>query len=105
MTFLVLAYDGVDAGAPARRAAARPAHLASTRVLRGAGHFLDGGAILNDGGEMVGSMLLMEFANRAEFDDWLAADAYTVGGVWKDVTVRPFRRVPPDMGELPPAVF
>jgi uncharacterized protein len=104
MTFLVLAYDGVDAGAPARRAGARPAHLASTRVLKGAGHFLDGGAILSDSGEMVGSMLLMEFATRAEFDDWLAADAYTVGGVWKDVTVRPFRRVPQEMGP-PPEVF
>jgi uncharacterized protein len=93
MTFLVLAHDGVDAQAPARRAAARPAHLASAKALKAAGHFLDGGALLDEGGKMVGSMLLMEFETRAEFDAWLSADAYTKGGVWKDVTVSPFRRV------------
>jgi len=93
MTFLVLGYDGVDPEAPARRAAARPAHLATAQRLRAAGHFLDGGAILDDAGKMVGSMLLMEFPTRAELHAWLSADAYTTGGVWKDVTVRPFRRV------------
>ncbi len=93
MTFLVLGYDGVDPEAPARRAAARPAHLATAQRLRAAGHFLDGGAILDDMGKMVGSMLLMEFPSRAELDAWISADAYTTGGVWKDVTVRPFRRV------------
>jgi len=93
MTFLVLGYDGVDPEAPARRAAARPAHLATAQRLRAAGHFLDGGAILDDAGKMVGSMLMMEFPSRAELNAWLSADAYTTGGVWKDVTVRPFRRV------------
>ncbi len=93
MTFLVLGYDGVDLEAPARRAAARPAHLATAQRLRAAGHFLEGGALLDEGGKMVGSMLLMEFPTRAELDAWLVTDAYSVGGVWKDVTVHPFRRV------------
>jgi uncharacterized protein YciI len=92
MTFLILGYDGVDAEAPARRAAARPAHLATARRLKAAGHFLEGGAILDDAGQMRGSMLLMEFPSRAELDAWLSSDAYTLGGVWKDVTVRDFRR-------------
>ena len=92
MTFLVLGYDGADAEAPARRAAARAAHLATAKRLKAAGHFLEGGAILDDTGAMRGSMLLMEFPSRAELDAWLSADAYTVGGVWKDVVVRAFRR-------------
>jgi uncharacterized protein len=93
MTFLVLGYDGVDAEAPARRAAARPAHLAAAQRLKAAGHFLDGGAMVDDSGRMTGSMLMMEFPSRAELDAWLSADAYTLGGVWKDVTVHTFRRV------------
>jgi uncharacterized protein len=92
MTFLILGYDGTDADAPSRRASARPAHLATAKRLKQAGHFLEGGAILDDEGKMRGSMMLMEFPTRAELDAWLAADAYTVGGVWKDVTVRDFRR-------------
>ena len=93
MTFLVLGYDGADAEAPARRASARAAHLATAQRLKAAGHFLEGGAILDDAGAMRGSMLLMEFPTRAELDAWLSTDAYTLGGVWKDVTVRAFRRV------------
>ncbi|HXX32453.1 MAG TPA: YciI family protein [Myxococcaceae bacterium] len=93
MVFLVLGYDGVDPEAPARRAAARPAHLATLTRLRAAGHFLDGGAILDDSGRMVGSMLILDFPSRAELDAWLSADAYTTGRVWKDVNVRPFRRL------------
>jgi uncharacterized protein YciI len=93
MTFLVLAHDGADLEAPARRAAARPAHLATVQRLKAAGHFLEGGAMLDDTGRMTGSMLMMEFPSRAELDAWLTADAYTVGGVWKDVIVQSFRRV------------
>ena len=93
MTFLVLGYDGADAEAPARRAAARSTHLSTAQRLKTAGHLLEGGAILDDAGKMVGSMLLMEFPTRAELDAWLVSDAYSVGGVWKDVTVRAFRRV------------
>jgi uncharacterized protein len=93
MTFLVLAHDGVDSEAPARRAAARPAHLATALRLRAAGHFLEGGAILDDGGRMIGSMLVMEFPSRAELEAWLAADPYSTGRVWKDVAVRPFKRL------------
>ena len=93
MTFLVLGYDGADAEAPARRAAARSVHLSTAQRLKTAGHLLEGGAILDDAGKMVGSMLLMEFPTRAELDAWLVSDAYSVGGVWKDVTVRAFRRV------------
>ena len=93
MVFLVLGYDGSDTDAPARRAAARPAHLATVKRLKAAGHFLDGGAILDEAGRMVGSMLVMDFPSRAELDAWIAADAYTVGRVWQQVTVQPFRRL------------
>lgn len=93
MIFLVLGYDGADPDAPARRAAARPAHLATVKRLKAAGHFLDGGAMLDEAGRMVGSMLVMDFPSRAELDAWIAADAYTVGRVWQEVTVQPFRRL------------
>ena len=98
MTFLVLGYDGTDLDAPMRRAAARPAHLETVKRLKAAGHFLDGGAILDDAGRMVGSMLVMDFPSRAELDAWIAADAYTVGRVWQEVSVRPFRRLVLDRG-------
>ena len=53
--FPILAHDGSDPEAPARRRAARPAHLEgiSPRVERG--EIVAGGAILDDDGRMVGS--------------------------------------------------
>ena len=94
MQFLLIAYDGTDAEAPARRQRARVAHLENVRRMKAEGSFIEGGAILNDAGEMIGSMLLLEFPGMAELNDWLKSDPYTVGKVWESVEVKPFRRAP-----------
>ena len=49
--------------------------------------------MLDDEGRMVGSMVLVDFASRAEVVAWLAADPYVTGQVWEHVQVRAFRRV------------
>jgi uncharacterized protein len=87
--FLVTAHDGLDAGASARRAAARSAHLAGVRDLGSA--VILGGAMLDEAGAPVGSTMVVEFPNRAAVEDWIAADPYTLGGVWQSVTIVPFR--------------
>ena len=91
MQFLVTAHDGKDAGAPARRQAAREAHLAAAAKLKQEGTMLFGAALLDDAGNMIGSAMLVEFASRADVDAWLARDPYTTGGVWKEVSVVPCR--------------
>jgi len=93
MTFLILAHDFRDPEAPSRRMQQRPAHLDGVRRMKAEGTFLDGGAMLDDEGRMVGSMVLVEFPSRTEVDAWLAADPYVTGQVWEHVTVRAFRRV------------
>ena len=93
MTFLILAHDFRDPEAPSRRMQQRPAHMDGVRRMKSEGTFLDGGAMLDDEGRMVGSMVLVEFASRAEVDTWLATDPYVTGQVWEHITVRPFRRV------------
>ena len=91
MQFLVTAYDGKDAGAPARRQAAREAHLAGGRRMKEDGVMLLGAAILDDNGNMIGSSMIVDFPSRADVDAWLAKDPYTTGGVWKEVSVVPCR--------------
>ncbi len=93
MQFLIIARDGRDEGAAARRAKARPAHLENVKKLKEQGHFLQGGAILNEKDEMAGSVIFMEFPSRSDLDRSLAADPYTTGGVWVDVEVVPIRLV------------
>lgn len=92
MQFLVIAYDGTDAAAPARRLAAREAHLAGARRRKAQGHTVAGGAILNDAGSMIGSAVIVEYPSRAELNEWLTTDPYVTGGVWVDIQVQPFRQ-------------
>jgi uncharacterized protein len=91
MQFLVVAKDGTDEGALQRRKRTRPTHLGSIQPLVDRGNVLVGGAILNEAGDMIGSMLLVEFADRADLDAWLDADPYVTEGVWREVEVTPFR--------------
>lgn len=46
---------------------------------------------MNGSGEMIGSMLLVEFPDREGVDAWLAGDPYVTDGVWREIEVFPFR--------------
>lgn len=94
MQFLIIGYDGTDAEAPARRQAARQAHLDGVKALRQSGQFIEGGAMLNDTGEMIGSALIMEFESEQQMREWLNKDPYVVTNVWQTIEIRPFRCAP-----------
>ena len=89
--FLMIARDGDDAEAIDRRTAVRPTHLEGIAPLVSAGHIQVGGAILDDEGRMIGSMILADFPDRAALDAWLTNDPYVTGDVWRDIEVVPFR--------------
>jgi uncharacterized protein YciI len=89
--YLVVAWDGTDTEAKARRLAARPAHLAKAGPMGQAGQIMVGGALLDENGEMIGSATIVDFASRAELDAWLATDPYVTGKVWQRIEVHPMR--------------
>ena len=94
MQWLIVARDGTDEEAPARRMAARAAHLANAAQLQASGHLLVGGALLNENGDMIGSACVAQFETRAELDAWLRADPYVTGKVWQHIEVIPYRVAP-----------
>ena len=94
--FLVTLYDGTDADAPARRQAARPAHLDGLKSNVDSGRLVVGGPIFNDAQQTIGSFLLADCADRAELDAMIANDPYTKGNVWQRVEVKPVRLVVQD---------
>ncbi len=91
MEFLLIAYDGNDAEALNRRMKVRENHLANVDALKKTGEFHLGGAILDDNGKMIGSMIVYEYPNRAALDQMLKEEPYITGGVWKTIEIRPFR--------------
>ena len=83
------------------RVAAREAHLARITELNADGRVLAAGPLpavdAEDPGSagFTGSLLVVEFPSLADAQAWAEQDPYVVGGVYKSVTVKPFKRVLP----------
>lgn len=99
MLYAIIARDRPDS-LPARLAA-RPAHLERLRKLQDEGRLILAGphpAIDNpDPGSsgFTGSLVIAEFSDLASAQAWAEADPYRAGGVYEDVTVKPFLKVLP----------
>jgi hypothetical protein len=91
MQFLLTAYDGTDSDALNRRLKVREEHLKKTAILKKNGQFLAGGAILDEDGKMIGSMIVYEFPERESLDLILKEEPYITAGVWEKIEIRPFR--------------
>lgn len=93
MQFTVIARDNTEEGTLERRLANRDQHLERIHALKADGTIIDGGAMLDAAGRMVGSIVLYEVADRAALDALIASEIYYQQGVWKDLEILPFRRV------------
>ena len=95
MQFVIIAYDGTDKAALDRRMAVREAHLALAKEMFGAGKWLYACGILNDDGQLCGSMIVCDFASRDEMDQqWLQKEPYITGNVWQTIKIHQ-AQVPP----------
>ena len=94
MQYIVIAYDGADEKVIERRLAVREQHLKGVEENIKAGRQIYGGAILDDNGKMVGTMMVMDFDKREELDKWLEIEPYVVEKVWDKIDIQPFK-VPP----------
>lgn len=89
--YVIIAQDGTDEDALERRMQARPFHLAGAKKLKEQNNFVVGGATLDEEGKMRGSIMIVQFETKEEFDHWYANEPYIKEGVWKTIEVKPFR--------------
>lgn len=84
-----------------KRTQARPAHLERLHQLKEDGRLLIAGphpAIDSEGpgkAGFSGSLVVAEFDSLAAAQQWADADPYMAAGVYKQVTVKPFKKVLP----------
>jgi uncharacterized protein len=92
MQFMIYCQDKPGHGEV--RAANRNAHLS---YLEGfAKNIVTAGPLLTeDGTTMIGSLLLMEFANRGDAEAFSAGDPYRKAGLFQNVTITPWRKTLP----------
>ena len=91
MQFVVIGRDGTDEQALERRLKARESHIAGAHKMKEKNEMLLAGAMMDEQGKMIGSVMVVDFPDRAALDAWLKNDPYATGGVWKSVEVKPFR--------------
>ena len=89
--YLVTGYDYTDEGALDRRMAVRPHHLEAAKELKEKGNYLFGGAILNDEGRMIGSIMVFQFGTEEELEAWKQNEPYIIQKIWETVDIKPFR--------------
>ena len=84
-----------------KRLAARPQHIARLQALQDEGRLLLAGPhpqIDSDNpgpAGFSGSLIVAEFPSLADAQHWADADPYIAAGVYKKVTVKPFKKVFP----------
>lgn len=84
-----------------KRMSVRPAHLQRLEALKREGRLLLAGPFpsidAEDPGQagFTGTLIVAEFKSLAEAKAWSDADPYTGAGVFKQVTVKPFRKTLP----------
>ena len=99
MLYAIISQDRPDSLAD--RLATRPAHLDRLNQLKAAGRLVLAGphpAIDSpDPGDagFSGSLVVAEFPSLEDAQSWADADPYNAAGVYRQVTVKPFKKVLP----------
>jgi uncharacterized protein YciI len=89
--YLVTGYDYTDEGALDRRMGVRPHHLDGAVALKASGNYILGGAILNDDGKMIGSVMVLQFETEEQLEAWKMSEPYITQKIWESVDVKPFK--------------
>lgn len=89
MHFVIFASDGDDPEAPERREDARESHLTYSEMAVKTGEQLVAAALVNEEGQMNGSVMIVEFDDIDGVKEWLDQEAYVTGNVWHEVKIYP----------------
>ena len=87
MQYTIIALDGTDEDAPARRQAVRQQHIALGDELVQNGNLWYGAALLNEDDSMKGSMYVLNFKTEADFEAYKKREPYISGDVWRDISI------------------
>ena len=99
MWYAIVALDHADS--LAKRLQARPAHLQRLNELHAQGRLLLAGPFpaidSEDSGPagFSGSLIVAEFDDLSAAQSWADADPFVTADVYRDVSVRPFRKTLP----------
>ena len=83
MQFVIKALDGE--GLLEKRMEVRPRHLEGMDNIKE--HIICAGGLLDEEGKMKGSVLILDYPDRAALDAYLASEPYAQEHVWEKIVV------------------
>ena len=89
MLFAVIRHDKPNS--VGLRQSTRPKHLEYLEVVMRC--ITGGGALLDDAGQQIGSILFIEVADRAAAEHFAATDPFDLAGLFASTHIQPFRQV------------
>ena len=89
MQFIITAYDGENM--LDKRMAVRPQHLEGMAKL--GEHVVCAGSLTDEEGKLKGSVLVVDFDDRAGVDEYLNNEPYVINKVWEKISVEPINVV------------
>ena len=84
MQFIITAHDGENM--LEKRLDIRPLHLEGMTKL--GKHILTAGGLLDEEGKPKGSVLVLEFDEREDLDNYIANEPYVLEHVWETVEIQ-----------------
>ena len=95
MQFVVIGHDYKDEKALERRLAVREEHLNFADKMFNAGKWLFASALLDDNGNMNGSIIFCNYNSEEELrKEWLNNEAYVKGKIKKKIIIRKAKVAP-----------
>lgn len=88
MKYLIMAYDGTDEHAAARRANARDAHMILAEEMRRKKELLYAAVLLDDDENAIGSMRIIDMPSKARLEEWLDTEPYLTEKVWETIEIQ-----------------
>ncbi len=89
MQYVIKAYDGENM--LEKRMQVRAAHLENLKTIDG--KILCGGGLLDENGNMKGSVLVLDVDDKSKLDAYLESEPYIKSGVWQKIEVDPMNVV------------
>lgn len=89
--FVLIAKDEISDSGLELRKQVRPFHLELANKMKASGNLLMGGAILDLGEKMRGSVMVVQFESEEGLKEWLSKEPYLQEGVWQQYEIHPFK--------------
>lgn len=86
--FCIIGFDGHSSAI--KREQLRDEHMKYLRLLKNNNKLFSAGPLLAENNKALGSVLIVDFDNQSEVENWFANEPFNLAGVYKKINIYPY---------------